>query len=281
MTNGATANVERDVTFGKGGNSELKLDVYRPAANLKRTAVIHLFGGGFVRGSIEGHYPGCFGLLAERGYVCIAAQYRLAGEAKWPAQIEDVKAAVRWTRANAAYLDIDAAKIAVAGYSAGGHLALFAAGTANRPEFEGTGGNAGAGTELAACIAYYPVTSTRRRADGSPSPLMPPDASEDDYRLASPINYLGAGCPPTLILHGTADQIHYSSSFEAFQRLHDAGVPAELHLLAGLPHIFDRYSEFAAVSTELCDLLLERYVFQPRAYEGSRPAAAIPAAGAG
>lgn len=272
---GSAGAIDKGIVFGRGGDMGLKLDIYRPPAGLaKRTAVIHLFGGGFVRGSTAGHYEGCFAELSRYGYVCIASQYRLADEAKWPAQIEDVKAAIRWTRANAAALDIDAEKIVIAGYSAGAHLALLAAGTADRPEFEGQGGNPGAGTRLAACIAYYPVTRTQRRPDGSPSPIMPEGSSDADYLAASPITYLGAGCPPTIILHGTADQIHFSSSVEAFNKLQDAGVPAELHLLAGLPHIFDRFQEFADVSTRLCDLFLDRYVVNPRVYELARPAAA-------
>ena len=82
------------------------------------------------------------------GYVSIASQYRLTGQGRWPAQIEDVKAAIRWTRANATRLNIDADKIAAAGYSAGGLMALFAAATQDRKEFDGNGGNAGVSTKV-------------------------------------------------------------------------------------------------------------------------------------
>src|SRR6266850_1649854 len=149
---------EKDVVYGKGGDTDLHCDIYRPSGtNTKRMAVIHFHGGGFAGGNKSG-LAERLKTLSARGYVNIAAQYRLAGVAKWPAQMEDVKASIRWTRANAARLGIDPARIAVSGYSAGGHLALFAAGTQNRPEFEGTGGNTGAGTDVAACLAYYAVT---------------------------------------------------------------------------------------------------------------------------
>src|SRR5262249_30074504 len=149
--------VEKDVVFGKGGDTELHCDIYRPSTDKeKRMALIHLHGGGFARGSKDGLADRIKPLTA-RGYVSIAAHYRLSGVAKWPAQIEDVKACIRWTRANAEKLRIDPAKIAIAGYSAGGHLALFSAGTQNRKEFEGAGGNPGAGTQLAACLAFYAV----------------------------------------------------------------------------------------------------------------------------
>ena len=132
-------NVEKDVVYGKGGDTDLHLDIYKPtgAAN-KRMAIVHYHGGGFQGGSKD-NLAARLQTMSARGYVNIAAQYRLSanGAARWPSQIEDVKASIRWTRANASRLGIDPARIAVAGYSAGGHLALFAAATANRPEFEG------------------------------------------------------------------------------------------------------------------------------------------------
>src|SRR6266550_6810506 len=122
------ANVDKDVVYGKGGDTDLHLDIYKPTgANNKRMAVIHFHGGGFAGGNKDG-LAARLQALSARGYTNIAAQYRLSGVAKWPAQMEDVKSSIRWTRANAARLGIDPARIAVAGYSAGGHLALFAAG---------------------------------------------------------------------------------------------------------------------------------------------------------
>src|SRR5690606_40079937 len=87
--------------------------------------------------------------------------YRLQSESSWPAQIHDTKAAIRWTRANADRLGIDADKIAVAGYSAGGMLALMAAGTNGMEEFEGDGGNAGVSSDVQACIVVYPIANAQ------------------------------------------------------------------------------------------------------------------------
>src|SRR5574339_261270 len=157
QTDGVT--VEKDVAFGKGGDLELKLDIYRPPKGKeKRMSTIHFHGGGFAGGSKE--------TLAERirpfaalGYVAIAAQYRLSGQAGFPALIHDAKAAIRWVRANAKTLGIEPQRIAVVGYSAGDYHALFTAGTGDRPEWEGSGGNAGVSTKVAACLAYYPATN--------------------------------------------------------------------------------------------------------------------------
>src|SRR5437762_9102532 len=114
MANGHSGAVEKDIVFGRGGDMELKLDIYRPTGVDKRTAVIHLHGGGFRGGNKEG-FLRSLKFFVERGYLGIASQYRLGQEAKWPAQINDVKAAIRWTRANAASLRIEPDKIAIAG----------------------------------------------------------------------------------------------------------------------------------------------------------------------
>ena len=223
---GASVSTEKNIVFGKGGNTDLKLDIYRPPAGTeKRMATIHIHGGGFSAGSKD-TLTDRVAPFAALGYVAIPVQYRLVGEAKWPAQIEDVKAAIRWTRANAKTLGIDPERIAVVGYSAGGQLALFAAGTGNRPEFEGKNGTPGAGTQVAACCAYYPSTDVRPRGDGTANNLLPAGSDEAAHRAASPLTYIAAGFPPTVIFHGTADvTIPLESSERLFKQFRDAKVP--------------------------------------------------------
>jgi acetyl esterase/lipase len=259
--------IEKNIVFGKGGTTDLHLDIYRPPAGTeKRMATIHLHGGGFTGGSketlVERVPP-----YATRGYVAIAVQYRLAGEAKWPSQIEDVKAAIRWARANAKRLGFDPEKIAVVGHSAGGQLALFAAGTPNRPEFEGKGGTPGAGTQVVACCAYYPGTEVRARADGTANNLMPAGSDEAAHRAASPLSYITAAFPPTVIFHGTADTtIPLESSERLFKQLRDAKVPVELHAIDGVPHVFDSNKEFAEAAAGAADLFMDRHVVHPRTW---------------
>ena len=239
--------VEKDVVFGKGGAMDLRCDLYRPRPGTeKRLAAILIHGGGFGGGSketlTERARP-----YAELGHLTIAAQYRLTGQAGWPAMIEDVKTAIRWTRANASSLGVDPTRIVIVGYSAGGYLALTAAGTQNLAELEGTGGNAGVGTEVAACVAYYPATA------GGPPPS------------ASPATYVTERFPPTVLFHGVADTtVPLESSQRFFQMLRDAGVPAELHSFAGVDHIFDRDPAFAVACARLADLFLDRHVITPR-----------------
>jgi acetyl esterase/lipase len=240
-TPAGTIAVDRDVVFGRGGAMDLRCDVHRPPAGAnKRAATIHIHGGGFTGGSkdtlIERVRP-----FAASGYVAIASQYRLLGQAPWPAMLEDVKTAIRWTRSNADTLGIDPARIFIVGYSAGGHLALTANGTQNRPEFEGSGGSAGAGTQVAACVAFYPVV------DGGPPPSV------------SPATYVTADVSPTVLFHGVADTtVPIESSQRFFQVLRDKKVPAEFHCFAGQPHIFDREPVFANACAQLADLFIAR-----------------------
>jgi acetyl esterase/lipase len=155
---------EKDIVFGKGGDLGLTLDVYHPPEGVtpKRMAIIHLFGGGFFVGNKNaGYIINDAKALGNRGYTSVSANYRLQSQSLWPAQIHDVKAAIRWTRANAAKIGVDADKIVVAGYSAGGMLALLAAGTNDKPEFEGSVGTPGVSSKVNACISVYPLASAQ------------------------------------------------------------------------------------------------------------------------
>jgi acetyl esterase/lipase len=176
--NNSDLNVESNIVFGKGGDIDLLLDVYRPPAGVtpKRMAIIHLFGGGFTTGSKNsGYIVNDIRALGRLGYTGISANYRLQGQALWPAQINDTKAAIRWVRANASKIGIEANRIAVAGYSAGGLLALLSAGTNGMAEFEGNGGNDGVSSEVQASIGVYPLAETQTAAR-----LFPTTLSEEE-----------------------------------------------------------------------------------------------------
>ena len=258
--------VERDVVFGKGGETDLKLDIYKPpAGSEKRMATIHIHGGGFRAGNKESLNQRILP-YAERGYVAIASQYRLTGEARWPAQIHDVKAAIRWVRAHAGDLGVMPDRIAIAGYSAGGQLALFAAGTGDRPEFEGDGGTPGVSSQTIACFAYYPGTEVRVGRGGNSNPLLLEGSDEAAHVSASPTTYV-ADFVPTVLFHGTEDTTIPLESSERFYRmLQDAEIASELHAFAGVPHVFDSHPEFAQTAAQLADFFTDRYVINPRTY---------------
>lgn len=253
--------VDNDVVFGRGGEMDLLLDIYHPPAEAgKRMAVVHVHGGGFSGGSKAG-VQGSANAFASTGYVGIASQYRLTGQGRWPAQIHDVKAAIRWTRANADRLDIDPDHIAVAGYSAGGLMALVAAGTPDRPEFEGSGGNNDVSSRVAACVAFYPAVAAN-------AGLMPEGSDATAREAASAATYISADFAPTMFLHGVEDTtIPFSSSLDFFNRLHEAGVNVDLHLFQGAPHAFPNSNPDAALAAaQVADLFFERLILNPREY---------------
>jgi acetyl esterase/lipase len=257
----ANVKVESDVVFGKGGDMELKLDIYRPPAGVtpKRMATIHFHGGGFTGGNKESLVDRVKPFAA-LGYVAIAAQYRLAGQAGYPALVHDAKAAIRWVRANATKLGIDPARIGVAGYSAGGYHALFTAGTGDRPEFEGNGGNAGVSTKVAVCLAYYPATNV-------PGNMLPAGSDAAAQKAANATTYIAAGYPPTVIFHGMKDTtIPVESSKRLVQQFQDVQVPVEFHAFEGVPHVFDSNPEFAVLAAQLADFYIDRHVLNPRTY---------------
>jgi acetyl esterase/lipase len=262
--------VESNIVFGKGADIDLLLDVYHPPAGVtpKRMAIIHLFGGGFFAGNKNaGYIVNDVRALGRLGYTNVSANYRLQTQGSWPAQIHDTKAAIRWVRANAAKIGIDADKIAIAGYSAGGMLSLLAAGTNGMPEFEGDGGNGSVSSNVQAGIGVYPLASAQTAAA-----LFPNSLSEQErivaMRAASPTTYIGKNFAPTIFIHGTSDTtVPMSSSIDFFNKLHDAGVPTALTLIQGAAHAFDNSALDAVdVMARSIDVFLDRLIVNPQPY---------------
>lgn len=255
--------IEENVVVGKAGERDLMVDVFRPANPSGLVpGLLFLPGGGWRnadRAPLKDRY--CLETV-KHGYVCVAGEYRVMDEARWPAQVQDVKATIRWMRANSASLGIDPSHIVLCGKSAGGQIALVAAGSRNVAEFEGDGGNPGVGSEVAAVVGMSPVANVSDRA------RMPefeayfgPSPTDDFIKAANPISYANASYPPALFFHGTSDtRVHHSETVRMYQILEDAGVPVDLHLYAGQDHFFDREPNFAQATVDAIALFVSRYV---------------------
>ena len=230
-TPGTTTTV-RDVDYASVGGGTLKLDIVRPTSPPPQMpVVIFIHGGGFTTGSKSDGIPS-IEPLAQRGYFAVTIEYRLAPGATFPAQVEDVKAAVRFMRANAATYGIDDTKIALWGVSVGGTLAALAGTTGDIDDWNGSGGALGRSSRVAAVVAWFGTTNLLTACEnGTLSPTtaflgctaqMCPDLA----RRASAITYVSPDDPPFLIMPGGCAQ--QGSEFAA--ALRSAGVPVTLNL---------------------------------------------------
>jgi len=223
------------IQYGATDDGPLLLDaIYSQGASLNpRPAVLWVHGGGWYEGSrYEGIELGFCTLLAAHGFFSITIDYRLSNDAIFPAQLHDVKAAIRWLRANAAAYHIDPQRIGIWGFSAGGHLAALAALTANMREFEGQSGSAGYSSEVqAVAIGAAPTDFLRPGGElinHTTSPvthLCGGTVTEraDLMRAASPLYHITGTAPPFLIAHGTNDEV---VPFEQAERFHAALIRA-------------------------------------------------------
>lgn len=255
--------VDEGVVFGAGGGRELRCDLFRPPrprADGRSVLLIH--GGAWYQG--DRSQLRSYGIsLGRRGFVCVAAEYRLTGEAKWPAQLHDVKACLRFMRASHRELGIDPDRISVWGNSAGGHLALLLAATPGIPELEGAGGHPAVSTHVEACVAFYPPVrcSAAHRTDQPIPALFPPDASDAVLAQASPIHYANrADFPKTLLFHGSEDRlVPLQASLSMYDRLRRAGAQVELHTFSGAPHAFDLEPTLGRLAAQIALHFLQRH----------------------
>lgn len=216
-----TVNRRLDVVYGKGGDADLKLDVVSPAGKGPFPAVVVVHGGGWRAGSKrDGTMRKIADRLAENGYVAISVQYRLAPTARFPAQIEDCKCAVRWLRAHAKDLRIDPGRIGAIGGSAGGHLVLLLGLTSKSDGLEGKGDlDAEQAAQSSAVQAVVNIFGPTDLVQGDWNPQVEPlivdliggaiADKKETARAASPLTYINSrsSIPPILTFHGTEDQV--------------------------------------------------------------------------
>ena len=244
--------VRRDVIFGKGGGRDLKMHVVLPksASERPRPAYVWIHGGGWQGGTKEGGVRQVVPLVRS-GFVGATIEYRLTGEAPFPAQIEDCKCAIRYLRAHAETYNIDPNRIAVGGSSAGGHLAALVGTSGGVEELEGTGGWPDQSSRVQAVLDLYGPTDfkqfvttkgyERHNRDGSPeSKLLGGGevlANPDGIKRVNPITYVDKDDPPFLIIHGDNDRtVPFNQSEALHAALKSAGVASTIHIITGAGH---------------------------------------------
>jgi acetyl esterase/lipase len=210
----------RDVPYGEAGGEPLLLDLLAPdpLPSSALPAVVWIHGGGWESGDKHVDLTDSLGpVLVRNGFVSLSINYRLSHRARFPAQIHDAKAAIRWLRANAGNLGIDPGRIGAWGHSAGGHLAALLGTTGDLPELEGDSGSPGHSSRVQAVVAVSPPTDFLAIPPGWPhaeprratSKLVggPLEERPELVRLANPIAHLRPGTPPFLIVHGEDDEV--------------------------------------------------------------------------
>jgi acetyl esterase/lipase len=239
--------VQQDITYCTAGGVPLKMDLYLPAGLVAPApALVYVHGGGWTRGDKSSGAEQEVPEMVARGYVVAAVDYRLAPEYLFPAQIQDVKCAVRHLRANAAEYDIDPDRIGAWGVSAGGHLVSLLGLADASAGLEGNGGYADQSSRVQAVVDVCgPVDLTLPFSPSSVQGIVirlvfgTADPSSKALKRASPVTHVSGDDPPFLIIHGQEDTVvPPSQSAILFRRLTAAGVSADLIIVANADHGF-------------------------------------------
>jgi acetyl esterase/lipase len=245
-----------DIPYANTNNPRQTLDLFLPEKRKKDQVlplVIWIHGGGWKNGDKKsGHSPNRLPKIVQTGrYVGASIAYRLSGEETWPAQIHDCKAAVRWLRAHEKKYNIDPARIAVWGSSAGGHLVSMLGVTNGNKELEGTvGTHTLHSSKVQAVINYYgpsallqmndyPSRINHNAPDSPESQLLgfPIQEKKKLARQASPLSYVTKDDASFIHFHGTRDQlVPYPQSQILHQSMKEQSLPSILITLKSAGH---------------------------------------------
>lgn len=222
---------------------QLRLDLAQPVGVETPTpAVAYIHGGGWSGGRRE-DLRGEIERTAARGFVAVSVTYRLAPDHRFPAAVEDVKCAIRWLRANAPELGVDADRIAAIGYSAGAHLSMMLGTMDAGDGLHGGGGWDGWSDKVQVVVSY--VGPTDLLADYPPVSQQivanfiggPKGENREAYGRASPISYVDSSDAPTLMFQGTKDElVPWDQAVAMAEALTAVGVPGRVELCLGQNH---------------------------------------------
>lgn len=242
-----TVKVERDIEYAQVNGQSLRLDIYSPRETSgKLPVVVWIHGGGWDNFS-KNICP--IGFMATQNLAIVSINYRLSDAAIFPAQIYDCKGAIRWLRANADKYNLDANHVGIFGASAGGHLGLLLATTADNPKMEGdVGGHLNFSSRVQCVCAFYPPTDLNRLVsdpkylagrNGLTAKLIGGAVKEnaDKAAAASPLTYVDKNCAPVFLMHGSKDMTVPVEQSEIFyDALKKSGVESQLEIISGKGH---------------------------------------------
>jgi acetyl esterase/lipase len=236
-----------DVVYATIGDKKLALDLYLPAGKKSLPLIVWVHGGAWYMYDKK-QYPKA---LVESGFALASLDFRQSTEARFPAQIYDIKAAIRFLRANAKRFGYRADRIAIAGASSGGHLAALAGVTNGDKELEGSEGDClNDSSDVQAIVDYFGASNlTTILAQSTPFGLgvrkpaldkllgAQPDEVPQLAQLASPVFHVSAKSPPLMLLHGDQDpQMPINQAHELQGAYEKFGRDVELDVVHGAAH---------------------------------------------
>jgi pectinesterase len=234
---------KQNIVYSKVGERKLAADVFYPAKKNKQgyPGVLLIFGGGWKSGDKSMSVP-MAQRLANEGYVAVSIEYRLSPEATYPAAVHDVKAAIRWMRANAGRYNLDKRKIAVHGVSAGGQLAALVGATNGMKKFEGQGGNPKQSSAVQAIIDIDGLLAFKHpeSQEGQVASEWLGGSYEQKPQVwheASALTHAGKNTPPILFIQSQYPRFTAGHK-EMMKKLEEHGIYSEVQKLPDTPHPF-------------------------------------------
>ena len=246
------ARTHTDLTYATVDGKDLGLDLYLPAGVPAPALVVWVHGGAW-RSGTKAKPPMLF---VEGGMAMASLDFRQSGEARFPANVHDIKAAIRFLRAKASQYGYRSDRIAIAGSSSGGHLAVLVGVSNGQKELEGTvGGFLNQSSDVAAIVDYFGASNLATiLAQSTPHGLSVrrpalelllgalPDAEPSLARLASPVTHVDRSDPPLLIFHGDQDpQMPINQSHELQGAYETAGLDVFFDVVHGAAHGGDAF----------------------------------------
>ncbi|SET52661.1 alpha/beta hydrolase [Hymenobacter actinosclerus] len=260
---------KRNVVYSSAGNRELRLDAFFPRKKhkAKASAILLIHGGGWRSGSRQQHIP-LAQRLAELGYVCFTADYRLSTEALYPAPVHDLRAAVRWIRENAKRFNLDTAQITALGFSSGGELAAFLGSTNHDSAYAGQHGRFAVSGKVQAVVDIDGILSFVHPESGEGDDSRATSAatywfgyskSENPalWQEASPLTHVDRNTPPFLFLNSSVDRMHAGrNDFRKVLSRH--GIYSEVHTFSEAPHTFPLFAPWFEPTVGFIDAFLKK-----------------------
>ena len=239
-----TVTIQSDIVYGTVGETKLYMDIAYPSKSLApKPCIVVIHGGAWMHGNKSMHTDD-IKYFAKQGYISVSVGYRLAPNHRFPAQVEDVKCAIRYLRANCKKFNIDPNQIGAVGYSAGAHLSMMLGTMDKEDGFEGKGGWPDESSKIQAVVSYFGPT----QLDASD---IPPDSvplvstfiggslqeKPEAYRQASPLTYVSSDDAPMLLFQGTSDPlVPYSQAIKMVTAMSHHNVPGRVELLMNADH---------------------------------------------